>query len=255
MKISNLVCLVAVALSLTSCLEQYSIVGNTSLPMLDGKTLYLKNRSMAGVQCVDSCEVIHGKFNFDGKMDSTYMAELYLDNVSVMPVVIEKGKISVDISFLDQKVSGSSLNEKLYNFIDTKSRLDNELSNTALEEARLMMQGVMPFEAERLCRERADNIARSSDSLVVEFIQSNYGNVLGPEIFSRVCNQYRFPIITPQIKRVIDNAPKKFLNHPFVKEYMQIARKNMAIINGKDIVEEHDLPKIQNAKILKVKKK
>lgn len=254
MRINNFVCLFSLVFSMTSCLEQYSIVGNTSLPMLDGKTLYLKNRTLQGMKNVDSCEVIHGQFNFDGKIDSTFMAELYLDNVSVMPVVVENGKISVDINLLEQKVSGSSLNDKLYKFIDAKSRLDNELGNTSLEEARLMMRGVMPFEAERLCRERADKISRSCDSLIVDFIQSNYNNVLGPEVFSRLCSQYRYPIITPQIKQIIDNAPKKFLNSPYVKEYMCIARKNMAIINGKDIVHEHDLPGIHNARVLHVRK-
>ena len=112
----------------------------------------------------------------------------------------------------------------------------------------------MPFEAERLCRERADKLARSCDSLVVDFIQSNYNIVLGPEVFSRICNQYRYPIITPQIKKIIDDAPKKFLNNPYVKEYICIARKNMAIINGRDFVEEHELPGVQNARALRVKK-
>lgn len=254
MRIINLFCVFSLAFSMTSCLEQYSIVGNTSLPMLDGKTLYLKNRTLQGVKNIDSCEVIHGQFTFDGKIDSTFMAELYLDNVSVMPVVIENGKISVDINLLDQKVSGSSLNDKLYRFIDAKSRLDSELGNTSLEEARLMMRGVMPFEAERMCRERADRLSQSCDSLIVDFIQTNYNNVLGPEIFSRLCSQYRYPVITPQIKKIIEGAPKKFLNNPYVKEYMAIARKNMAIINGKDCVEKHDLPRIQDARILHVKK-
>lgn len=254
LRIKSLFCLLAWMLFATSCLEQYSIVGNTSLPMLDGKTLYLKNRTLQGIKNIDSCEVIHGKFVFDGKIDSTCMAELYLDNVSVMPVVIENGKINVDINLLDQRVSGGSLNEKLYKFIDAKSRLDNELGNTSLDEARLMMRGVMPFEAERLCREKADKLSRSCDSLVVDFVQSNYNNVLGPEVFSRICNQYRYPIITPQIKKIVENAPKKFLNNPYVKEYLYIARKNMAIINGKDMLEEHELPRLQNAKVLQVKK-
>ena len=117
-----------------------------------------------------------------------------------------------------------------------------------------MMRGVMPFEAERLCRERADKLAQSCDSLVVDFIQSNYNNVLGPEVFSRICNQYRYPIITPQIKKIIDNAPKKFLNNPYVKEYICIARKNMAIINGGDFMEEHELQVEQNARALRVRK-
>lgn len=95
-----------------------------------------------------------------------------------------------------------------------------------------MMKGIMPFEAERMCRERADQLSKTSDSLVVEFIKSNYNNVLGPEVFSRVCSQYPYPVITPQIEAIVAGAPKKFLNEPFVKEYLSIARKNMALING-----------------------
>ena len=252
--IAKVFCLFCVMLMVTSCLEQYSIVGNTSLPMLDGKTLYLKNRTLHGVKNIDSCEVIHGKFVFDGKVDSACMAELYMDNVSVMPVVIENGKISVDINLLDQKVSGGSLNERLYRFIEMKSRLDSELGNTSLDEARLMMRGVMPFEAERLCRERADKLARSCDSLVVDFIQNNYNNVLGPEVFSRLCNQYRYPIITPQIKKIIDRAPKKFLNNPYVREYISIAQKNMAIMKERTPMDGHGFSGEQKTRALQVKK-
>lgn len=255
LKTIGIVCLVlATAGFMTSCMEQYAIVGNTSLPMLDGKTLYLKNRSMQGVKDIDSCEVIHGKFAFDGKVDSTYIAELYLDNVSVMPVVIENGRIKIDINLLDQKVSGSSLNDRLYKFIGDKMSLDSELGNMSLEEARLMMKGVMPFEAERMCRERADQLSKTSDSLVVEFIKSNYTNVLGPEVFSRVCSQYPYPVITPQIEAIVAGAPKKFLNEPFVKEYLSIARKNMALINGGHPKGDVDMTPRDGSHLLHVRK-
>lgn len=255
-KTIGIVCLMLVMVgSMASCMEQYAIVGNTSLPMLDGKTLYLKNRSMDGVKNIDSCEVIHGKFTFDGKVDSTYIAELYYDNMSVMPVVIENGRIKIDINLLDQKVSGSSLNDRLYKFINDKMSLDSELGNMSLEEARLMMKGVMPFEAERMCRERADQLMKTSDSLVVEFIKSNYNNVLGPEIFSRVCSQYQYPIITPQIEAIVAGASKKFLNEPFVKEYLSIARKNMALINGEHPKGDVDMtPRDGSQHLLHVKK-
>lgn len=226
------ICLVALMLGMTSCLEQYSIVGNTSLPAFDGKTLYLKTRTPGGMRSVDSCEVIHGQFNFGGKIDSTYMAELVVDDRSIMPVVIENGKISIDISWLDQKATGGLLNEKLYTFFEEKSRLDAEMENAANDEVRLMMRGMMPFEAERLCRERAEKISDSADSLVVEFIKNNYDNVLGPEVFCLISSRYRYPVITPQIRQVVDGAPRKFLNNPYVKEYLGIAKKNMAILES-----------------------
>lgn len=230
MKWGNLLCIVSMSFIKTSCLEQYSIVGNTSVPMLDGKTLYLKSRSAGGVHNIDSCEVIHGKFSFDGKMDSTVMAELYIDNINVMPVVIENGNIGVDINLLDQKVYGGSLNEKLYSFIEAKARLDNEMSNMTLTQARLMMKGFMPLESQRMCEERAAEISKEADSLEVAFIKNNYNNVLGPEVFSFICSQYRYPVITDQISLILKDAPRKFRNHPYVKEYVNIAKKNMALI-------------------------
>ena len=41
---------------------------------------------------IDSAEVIHGMFKMEGITDSTSMASLYMDDESIMPFVIEKGK-------------------------------------------------------------------------------------------------------------------------------------------------------------------
>mgnify|MGYP005893226873 FL=1 len=230
MRLGVLLSMVSTFFVSTSCLEQYSIVGNASIPMLDGKVMYLKSRSGDTISNIDSCEVIHGKFSFNGKLDSTVMAELFLGNTSIMPVVIENGNIGVDINLLDQKVYGGSLNEKLYNFLEAKSRLDNEMSNMTLTQARLMMKGFMPFESKRMCDERSKQITEETDSLEIEFIKSNYDNVLGPEVFSLICSQYRYPVITEQIAKILKDAPEKFKNHPYVKEYVDIAEKNMVLL-------------------------
>lgn len=233
MRLGKLLYMVSTLFASVSCMEQYSIIGNASLPVLDGKVLYLKTRTDDGLKNIDSCEVLHGKFSFSGKMDSTVMAELYLDNMSIMPVVIENGNIGMDINLLDQKVYGGSLNERLYTFLDEKSRLDNEMSNMTLMQARLMMKGFMPFESKRMCDERSRQISSEIDSLEIEFIKSNYDNVLGPEVFGFICSQYRYPIITEQIKQILQDAPPKFRNHPYVKEYVDIAKKNMALLRDR----------------------
>lgn len=243
------------AIGLTSCVEQYTIAGNTSLPMLDGRRLYLKTSTLHGEHKIDSCEVIHGQFSFDGKVDSTVVAELFVDNMSLMPIVVENGKIKVDINVLDQKASGSTLNERLYKFLDDKARLDGEIENTSNNEIELLMRGVHPFEAEKLCRDRAARLSRSSDSLIVSFIRSNYNNVLGPEIFKQICMQYRYPIITPQIHQIVDGAPDKFLRNPYIREYLSIARRNTAILCGEQKDECEGYRKEGHSHTLKVKQK
>lgn len=50
-------------------------------------------------------------------------------------------------------------------------------------------------------------------------------------------------------------ASKKFLNEPFVKEYLSIARKNMALINGEHPKGDVDMtPRDGSQHLLHVKK-
>ena len=74
-------------LMLTSCAEQYNIAGNSNIACLDGRMLYLRVSSSADEPvhrnvtqivsvCLDSCKVVHGRFNFEGDVDSARMAML-----------------------------------------------------------------------------------------------------------------------------------------------------------------------------------
>ena len=66
----------AVPLALFSCSKQYIIQGNSTVQSLDGKMLYLKTLKDNQLVNVDSCEVIHGQFEFSGTWDSTMMVNL-----------------------------------------------------------------------------------------------------------------------------------------------------------------------------------
>ena len=46
---------------------------------------------------LDSCKVVHGRFNFYGAIDSTCMAQLYMGDTRVMPLVIEASTVTVSI--------------------------------------------------------------------------------------------------------------------------------------------------------------
>ena len=45
------------------------------------------------------------------------MVTLYMDEESIMPIVLERGKITVTISNTDLKADGTPLNTALYEFI------------------------------------------------------------------------------------------------------------------------------------------
>ena len=97
MSISRIVFSIISALIFTSCASEYRIEGSSSVSRLDGKMLFVKVPQGETMISVDSAEVVHGLFQMEGAVDSTMIASLYMDDQSVMPLVIEKGNIQIQI--------------------------------------------------------------------------------------------------------------------------------------------------------------
>ena len=101
-----------------SCASSYNVTGSSSVSALDGSKLYLKALKEGAVKNLDSCDVVHGEFHFAGLLDSVRMANLFMDDESIMPVVLEEGDIVVKIGPTGPSVGGTPLNDSLYHFID-----------------------------------------------------------------------------------------------------------------------------------------
>ena len=82
----------------TSCGKKYKIEGVSSVSSLDGKMLFIKVPSGDKLVNIDSAEVIHGLFKMEGKVDSTVVASLFMDDNCIMPLVIEEGNINININ-------------------------------------------------------------------------------------------------------------------------------------------------------------
>lgn len=225
--------LLGIVLLASSCTKQYRIQGNSTVQDLDGRMLFLKVVKNGALTTIDSCEVVHGKFQFSGKLDSVMMANLFMDETSVMPLVLEDGNIKIQIDQTDQSVSGGMLNESLYEFIHQKSLYDNLLAELPHRESQMIMDGMdHDLILVRLNRE-AEALSKSSDSLVVDFISRNFDNVLGPGVFMILTSAFPYPIITPQIDSLMQTASDSFINDAYVSEYMQVARENMEMMIAK----------------------
>ena len=195
----------AVIATLTSCASSYHVEGSSSVSALDGNKLYLRALKSGEVRNIDSCDVVHGEFHFAGLLDTVRMANLYMDDESIMPVVLEEGDIKIKIDNASQSVAGSPLNDM--------DGIDEETINQQLS-----------VEAAR--------IAQEEDSLVTNFIVDNFDNVLGPGVFMIITSQYRYPVLTPQIEDIMSKATKRFKNDPYVREYYQVAQENEQRMNG-----------------------
>ena len=108
---SRIIYALLIVSSLVSCAESYSVQGSSSVSALDGSKLYLKAIKDNELKNIDSCEVVHGQFRFAGLLDTVRMANLFMDDESIMPVVLEKGEISIKIHNASQTVACTPLNE------------------------------------------------------------------------------------------------------------------------------------------------
>ena len=221
--IATLVC----ACLFASCADHYLVDGSTTVHGMEGKMLYLKVYDNQDLRTIDSCNVMHGKFSFRGNVDSTVMANLFLGNQSLMPIVLEGEGVSLKIDEMSQSVSGSPLNDSLYSFIRRKTQIDNQLAELPRMEGRMVMDGMDHEEVMARLRTAARDLNFQSDQLVSNFIRQNYTNVLGPGVFMIMTSELAYPVLTPQIEALLVGAPSYFLDHPYVKEYLRVANENM----------------------------
>jgi len=225
----------AVLALFSSCAESYNIQGASSVSSLDGSKLYLKAIKDKQLKKIDSCEVVHGKFKFAGLLDTTFIASLFMDDQNIMPVVVEQGNIVIRIDDAAQKVSGSPLNELLYDFIDKHNQLDNRMNELSHKESQMLLDGIDEAEINQQLSNEAAIITQQEDSLVTHFIIDNFDNVLGPGVFMMMTSGYRYPILTPQIEEIMSKATDNFKNDPYVSEYYRVANEILAREQGMDV--------------------
>ena len=141
------------------------------------------------------------------------------------------GEIQISFTDTEQTVRGGTLNERLYKFLNENARLQSEIQSNTHNLARLIMAGSSPSTHMQIER-RNEYLQDRLDKLWINFISSNSDNVLGPIYFMEYAQQYFYPVITPQIEKIIKHAPESFLQNPEVQSYLQDARLNMQIMQG-----------------------
>lgn len=218
--------------ALGSCASEYKIEGSSSVSRLDGKMLFVKVAKGDRMQNVDSAEVVHGIFKMEGVADSAVIASLYMDDESIMPFVIEKGKIDISIDNARLLVSGTPLNDRLYEFVGKKTSLEDRAYELERKESRMIMDGLSPEQIQAEISQSRKELSAEMDKLAKEFIQKNYDNVLGPGVFIMLCNNFPYPVMTPLIEEILEQAPASFKDDPMVKSYVTAARSNMEKLNA-----------------------
>ena len=224
----------------TACSSTYSVQGSSSVTALDGSKLYLKAYKQGEVRNIDSCEVVHGEFHFNGYLDSVRMANLFVDDESIMPIVLEEGEVSIKITPAGPTLGGTPLNDSLYKFIDKHNQLVSEMNELGHRQNQMILDGIDEQTVNEQLQREAARITAEEDQLVTRFIEQNFDNVLGPGVFMMLASQYRYPVLTPQMEYLLSKAPDAFKNNPEIKQYCAVAKDNEDRMTG--LSDRADMP-------------
>lgn len=213
-----------------SCSRKYKVEGVSSVISLDGKMLSLRMLQGSEWVTVDSAEVVHGFFKMQGLADSVRMVMLYLDQEGIMPLVLERGKVKVEISNTQLVAKGTPLNDRLYEFIQKRNDMEGQINELERREARLVLDGGNVDEVHEQVAKEGETLVKEMNNYVKQFIIDNFENVLGPNVFLMMCSAFPYPVMTPQIEEIMRVTPQRFKEFPSIREYLSKAKENMQLI-------------------------
>lgn len=233
--------LVISSLLLFSCATQYHVQGVTDRGILEGKMLYVKVFDKDNMVTIDSCQVRHGQLAFTGELDSAKFTAIYMDEEYVGPLVLEEGMINVSLNELQSEVKGSPYNDSLnvflaefQRFFRARMQLGEEYQRFQKSSTQMILDGRSEEECNRMFNEkigdvmsRLSQLEAEQDALETNFIVRNSGNILGPGVFMLMTWKHPYPYLTPQIEEILVRSNPYLKEHPYVKSYIDAARKNM----------------------------
>lgn len=230
-KLSTLLYYTVITVCLAAC-SQYSVVGSSDLSDIDGRTLYLKTVGLDSMMTVDSCSVVHGKFKFSGSLDSIRVVTLCIDNLPIVPVVLEEGEVRVTLNDQRQESKGTPLNDSLTAFNKRYEALVSQFEDLEHVQNQGYMNGENMDSVNAVLATKHRQLLVKEDELVTSFISANFDNCLGPYVFQLATSNYRYPVLVPWIEALMTKASQKFKDAPYVKEYMGVAKQNQDIMTG-----------------------
>ncbi len=97
-----------------------------------------------------------------------------------------------------------------------------------------MMESASIRDAHNQYIKEVHSLERKMQRLTDSFIQQNYENILGPNLFMSSYGDTNFPLLTPEIKNIMEKAPDVFKNNSQIKHFISRARENTYHINSEN---------------------
>ena len=120
----------------------------------------------------------------------------------------------------------------LEDFNKRYNRISNQIADLGHQQSRAIMDGEDMDEVNHKLSQKAAMLDQECDKIVTTFIEDNFDNILGPYVFQMVTSAMEIPLTNAWIDALMTKATTKFKNDPYVKEFMQAAERNQAIMTG-----------------------
>lgn len=218
-------CFLLISVLLVACNNKYVIKGSSPHRIKGGEMAYLKVTDGKNFSSIDSCRIVHGRFEMSGEIDSVMCVSFFIDNKESFPLVLEYGDIDIDMSETFIKIGGTPLNDKLYQYLHQRDSMLLEMEDLYFAERNLLFDGYSIHEARNIVTGLRNDILRNIDKLNTNFVIDNFDNVLGVTWFLRMCNEasmrHGYPTTTSQIDQLYNAAPEEFKANPSIAKFME----------------------------------
>ena len=231
-RILSFLTLLSVAAMTTSCLTSYSIDGTSEVSSLDSKMIRLSVIKNNEFKDIDSAEVVHGKFMFDGTTDSVCLAIMEMEMGNALPLILEKGTINVRIGKQGIFFGGTPSNDLMYGFVSKQDSLFQCISDLDHQYNLAFMDGEDMYEVIPRLQRSNKMIMASLDSLYTISVTENFDNILGPSFFFVATQRYQYPQMDPWVVSIMSKASESFKNNPIVRNYVDAANRIQNELNG-----------------------
>lgn len=208
------------AFMLVSCKGRYEIYGQVESFGFDGKILTVNDFSSGEPVVIDSCTVSHGHFSMKGRTKGAKFVMLCRDGIPVLPMYLEKGKSDIMLVPTGMKAAGTRQNDLLYGFLEKKRAIDNRYEDTWQKRMQLVRSGSMDQAQMEVIQDSLKAIVSECEELIYSFISANYREKAAAGVFAMLI-QGPSNDIPPFVKRILDDAPSKFLENRSVAEYIE----------------------------------
>lgn len=228
----NIIYFLCAVAALASCSSSYNIQGTSDVQNLDGHMLYIRAQKGKEVKNIDSCDVVHGQFAFRGNIDTVKVGALVINDESIMPIVLEEGEISIKFNKAKRTCTGTPLNDKLNDFIEKYNQLENQIIDLSRQEAQAYMNGNDMKEVYNRLQKQSIELNAEQEDFITKFIEENFDNILGSFVFQMATASMEIPMTNSWIDALMVKATDNFKNDPYVKEFLDAAAHNQAIMTG-----------------------